>query len=339
MKNKIAVLHGGWSHESNLCAFHAILGAIKRLGYQAQKFCCDDHEFIVKLIKFNPDVAFLASHGAYHEDGKLQGVLEYLDIPYIGSGTTASAIGMNKLTSKLFFKGMGFHTAPFILVEDGDVIPDYDHATHQLDTPLVIKPLNAGASVGLKIVTDRNEYERTLKQLLPVFRALLIEKHLGKECREFSVGVHEFFGRVEALPICELITSGGTYSYEMKNSLHGKLDRVIPAKIDNLLEKELKEFAIKIHRATGAETYSRVDMMVDKERKIFILEMNTLPGLLPMSIIPKAFKAIGISYDQLIDRLISSAKLPKRFDPKKLYSEKPELPHEVISVMLSANDS
>lgn len=178
MKKKLAILYGGWSYESYLCGYQAIINAVNKLNmYEVQSFKCDSKSLIPDLITFAPDVAFLASHGTYHEDGKLQSVLEYLDIPYNGSGVTASAVGMSKIASKLAFIGAGIKCAPYkILNKDDSAHISFNEVQHEFGTPFVIKPVTGGASVGLASIVTEEDYNNKIDVLLNESGSVMIEK-------------------------------------------------------------------------------------------------------------------------------------------------------------------
>lgn len=329
---KVAVLYGGWAHESFLCAFPSVTASIKRLGYITKELRCDSPSFIGELVAFRPDIAFMASHGAYHEDGKLQGVLEWLDIPYVGSSVGASAVGMNKVLFKHFLRGIGVATAPYIVIERGEVVPNFAEATNVLDSAKVmIKPVSSGASIGLKLVDGANQYQRHIDSLLNEFGSCLVEKFLSG-CREFSVGVHDLDDVVTSLPVCELHTGGEVFDFGMKNG-YSSLDKSIPAKINDKLSQKMQKIAVQIHSELGAQGYSRIDMLLTQDFNVSVLEINTLPGLMPQSVLPKSFENTGISYDAMIEKILNAAKKPKRFEVAKQYTNQPTLSDSVIASM------
>lgn len=329
---KVAVLYGGWAHESFLCAFPSVLQSIKRLGYIAHPLRCDSPSFFTELAVFRPDIAFLASHGAYHEDGKLQGVLDWLNIPYVGSSVGASAIGMNKVLFKKFINGLGIATAPYISIEKGQIVPNFAQATQFLDSEkLVLKPVSSGASVGLKLVHNSDQYNTHIDTLLKEFGSCLVERFLS-ECREFSVGVHDFDGVVKSLPVCELHTGGEMFDFDMKNGF-SCIDKTIPALINNKISEDMQRIAVEIHSGLGAQGFSRIDLLLTKDLVINVLEINTLPGLMPQSVLPKSFEITGVSYDEMIEKMLIAAKKPKRFDVAKQYGQQPTLSDSVITSM------
>jgi len=329
---KVAVLYGGWAHESFLCAFPSVLQAIKRLGYIAHALRCDSPSFFSELAVFHPDVAFLASHGAYHEDGKLQGVLDWLNIPYVGSSVGASAVGMNKVLFKNFIRGMGIATAPHISIEKGQIVPSFAQATKFLNSEkVVLKPVSSGASVGLKLINNSDQYKNHIDILLKEFGSCLVESFLS-ECREFSVGVHDFDGVVSSLPVCELHTGGEVFDFDMKNGF-SFIDKTIPAQINSRISQDMQRIAAQIHSGLGAQGSSRIDMLLTQDLIINVLEINTLPGLMPQSVLPKSFEITGVSYEEMIEKMLIAAKKPKRFEVAKQYGQQPTLSDSVIASM------
>lgn len=152
-------------------------------------------------------------------------------------------------------------------------------------------------------------------------------------CREFTIGIHEFFGNLETLPICEVITYGALCTFDMKNSNSAKFDKIMPACVDKHLETKLIDATIAAYKAIGADMYARVDLMVDTNNNVYVLEINTLPGLMPKSVLPKEFQLIGIEYEQMIQLLIEHSHLPKRQEPKKLLNNHPQLSEDIIASM------
>lgn len=336
MKAKVAVLYGGWAHESLLCAYPRVSLAVKRLGYTSCDLRCDAPDFIENLVAFRPDVAFLASHGAYHEDGKLQALLEWLDIPYTGSSVSASAVGMNKVIFKRLMQGEGVLTAPWLVVERGQKYPSFTEASALLDSAqLVLKPVCAGSSVGLSLVDIEQTYETELNQLLVDFRSALIEHYVAGS-REFSVGVHDFDGAPSALPVCELHTAANLFNFEMKNG-YRSVEKSIPANISADLQAQIQETAIRVHQIVGAQGVSRIDLLLGADRRLWVLEINTLPGLMPQSVLPHSFAQLGTSYEEMISQILSAAQRPKRLDVAKQFSGQKQLGQMTRISMLEAN--
>jgi D-alanine-D-alanine ligase len=262
----------------------------------------------------------------------LQGVLDWLNIPYVGSSVGASAVGMNKVLFKNFIRGMGIATAPHISIEKGQIVPSFAQATKFLNSEkVVLKPVSSGASVGLKLINNSDQYKNHIDILLKEFGSCLVESFLS-ECREFSVGVHDFDGVVSSLPVCELHTGGEVFDFDMKNGF-SFIDKTIPAQINSRISQDMQRIAAQIHSGLGAQGSSRIDMLLTQDLIINVLEINTLPGLMPQSVLPKSFEITGVSYDEMIEKMLIAAKKPKRFEVAKQYGQQPTLSDSVIASM------
>lgn len=275
-----------------------VMRALQSLEYDARSLDYDAN-FIDAVRKIDPDVVFIALHGPGGEDGQIQGILEFLGLPYTGSGIEAAALAMDKHLTKKLLAAEGLPTAAWDLFDlSGGTLPLLPGS---LDLPLVIKPRYEGSSSGVVIVNTHEEWTRAMIEASQRYPEILAEEFIGG--REFTCGV---LGE-EALPVVEIVANKDAfYTYEAKYGAGGST-HIVPARIDEDLAARMQMLALSVHRLVGLRDYSRTDFIVSREGRPYILEVNTLPGLTPTSLLPDACNAIGISYEALIDRLIHYA--------------------------------
>jgi D-alanine-D-alanine ligase len=297
---KIAVIMGGRSAEREISiqTGSGVMRALNELGYQAQSLDYDER-FIDAVRSIEPDVAFNALHGPGGEDGQIQGILDYLAIPYTGSGVEACALAMDKHLTKKLCAAEGLPTAAWDLFDlSGGTLPLLPGS---LDLPLVIKPRFEGSSSGVNIVRTHEQWTQAMIDAAQKYAEILAEEFIPG--REFTCGV---LGE-EALPVVEIVPNRDEfYTYEAKYAAGGST-HIVPARIDDDLAARLQMLALSVHRLIGLRDYSRTDFIVSKEGRPYILEINALPGLTPTSILPDACGAVGISYEALVERLIGYA--------------------------------
>lgn len=314
---KIGVLYGGWSHETDqIVTYPFVVNSIKELGFDYKLFDVTKGNFIAKLKKYNPQLVFITNQGAYGEDGKLQGLLEYLDIPYTGSGVCASAVGMNKYISKLVFESLQLNTPKYIYLSANNSL-DYSSIVKRLSTPFILKPIMAGSSYGVKLIEDEENYLETCDKTLIEFGDCLLEEFIDGNQIEYSTGILEDDRDLHVLPICKSVLNEKIYSHNCKfnNSCNAKyLDPVL----DDNIKNEMLSIAYDVHTKIGCSGLSRTDMILDRNNKIYVLEYNSIPGLLPTSIFPQICKHIGISYTKMVEMLINNTTKSKRMEIPKL---------------------
>ena len=299
-KARIAVVMGGTSAEREISikTGSGVMRALHDLGYEAQSLDYNER-FIDAIREIEPDVVFNALHGPGGEDGQIQGILDFLRIPYTGSSIEAAALAMDKHLTKKLCAAEGLPTAAWDLFDlTGGTLPLLPGS---LDLPLVIKPRYEGSSAGVNIVKTHEQWTQAMIDAAERYPEILAEEFVPG--REFTCGV---LGE-EALPVVEIIANRDEfYTYDAKYASGGST-HVVPAKIDEDLSARLQMLALSTHRLLGLRDYSRTDFIVSKEGRPYILEINTLPGLTPTSLLPDACNSVGISYDALIDRLINYA--------------------------------
>ncbi len=300
LKNlKIALLYGGMSSEREISikSGKAVEKALNSLGIEFKVFDPINKEiFIKEMINYNPDVAFLALHGKGGEDGSIQGLLEFLQIPYTGSGIKASAVAIDKSLTKQILKHNG------IPVPDGLVLNRFKEIkkAKNLSFPIVVKANSEGSSVGVFIVKDKEEMEKRIKDCFKLDEKVIIEEFI--EGKELTVSILNG----KPLEIVEIQVEDGFYDYQNKY-ITGKTNYICPADLDENLYKELQDTALKAYNLIGCEGAVRVDIILNSKMEPFVLEINTIPGLTEHSLLPKAAKASGLSFEDLILEMVWGA--------------------------------
>jgi D-alanine-D-alanine ligase len=232
------------------------------------------------------DVVFLALHGSYGENGQLQATLDLHGIRYTGSGYVGCMLSMDKGVAKVLMQAAGVQTPPMATAED--------------NLPLVIKPISGGSSFGVTIAHTREEVDKALEHAGVYDSRVMVEPYIAG--REFSVGVLDG----KALPVIEICPKEGWFDYVNKYQ-DGATEEICPADIPAELALRMQEMALKAHRALQLGSYSRADFIVDAQGEIYCLEVNSLPGMSPASLLPKEAAAAGISYEALCEKIIQLA--------------------------------
>jgi len=299
-KARVAVVMGGSSAEREISiqTGTGVMRALDALGYSAQSLDYD-RRFIDAVRDIAPDAVFNALHGPGGEDGQVQAILDFLGIPYTGSGVEAAAVAMDKHLTKKLFSAEGLPTATWDLLDlSGGTLPLLPGS---LNLPLVVKPRFQGSSAGVSIVRTHQEWSQAMIASAAEYAEVVAEEFIAG--REFTCGV---LGE-EALPVVEIVSNAGEfYDFESKYEAGGST-HIVPADIDADLSARIGMLALSAHRLLGLRDYSRTDFIVTKEGRPYILEINTLPGLTPTSLLPDACNAVGIGYEALIDRLLGYA--------------------------------
>lgn len=299
-KERIAVVMGGPSAEREISIQSGTLvkRALETLGFETHSLDYDRH-FVDAIRTIAPDAVFNALHGTGGEDGQIQGVLSYLGIAYTGSELEGCAIAMDKHLTKKLLAAEGLPTPVWDVFDLlGGRLPLLPGS---LDLPLVLKPRYEGSSVGVAIVRNHEQWSAATLNISKKYPEALAEEYV--EGREFHCGI---LGD-EALPVVEVIANvDGFYSYAAKYEPGGST-HITPAPIDDELTARLQTLALSAHRLLGLRDYSRVDFIVSKDGRPYILELNPLPGLSPTSLLPDACKAAGITYEALVGRITGFA--------------------------------
>ncbi len=292
----IAIVYGGPSseHEVSVNSAKNVLGAIDRTKYNVlEVFIPKDGAFDLSTVKGKCDVVFPVLHGAFGEDGKLQAILEKEKIPFIGSGSVASAHAMDKNISNKIFSENGIAIPRSVVTTTTP--PDVSY-------PVVIKPVNEGSSVGLKKCESKEELEKALPESVQKYGAVLVQEFI--QGREFTCWILEDNGKDIALPPTEIILSTGLFDYRAKYT-PGVATEITPAEVGASTLEKIQMTALKCHELLGCKSLSRTDMILSGDT-LYVLETNTLPGMTQTSFIPQQAKAYGLTMTQVIDILIHS---------------------------------
>ncbi len=246
------------------------------------------------------DVALIILHGPYGEDGTVQGLLDLLHVPYQGSGVLGSALAMNKAVTKKLYEKSGLLVPPYIIYDRDDNV-DVDACIKQLGLPLVVKPVAGGSSVGMSIVRSKADLQGALDKAIVYDSAVMAESYIAGI--ELTGGVLGNKG-LQALPIIEIVPDQTRefFDYEAKYT-PGVTQEICPARIDEELTLQAQSYAKIAHQTLYCRGYSRTDMIL-KDKEIYVLETNTIPGMTATSLLPQAAQVAGISFSQLIDKLI-----------------------------------
>jgi D-alanine-D-alanine ligase len=251
----------------------------------------------------NVDMVFIALHGGIGENGTIQALLDMVGIPYTGSGVLASAAAMDKVTAKRIVAAAGIPTPDYFIKRSGDIADIQDLTNTINDTigfPVVIKPNDQGSSVGLNIAQSAGELSEFVDIARGYSDIILFEKFI--EGRELTVSV---LGD-EALPVAEVVPKDGFYDYYHKYT-PGMADKIVPAPLSDEESKELQKLGLAAFEALSCRGYARIDFRYSSDKKWYFLEANTLPGMTATSLVPKAAKAAGIDFSELLERIVQIA--------------------------------
>lgn len=303
--NNVVVLMGGKSQERDisLVSGASVADALKKRNYKVTQCVLNSiDEITIKedISKLNPDAVFVAMHGGAGEDGRIQSTLEKLKVPYTGSGPEASFNAMNKVISKKIFKENGIITADYITVGDleHELLLNFD------GFPCVVKPVSQGSSVGLSIVKFQDELNAAVKEALKHDIQVIIANYIPG--REVTVGILDN----EPLPVLEIIPRRDFYDFQAKYD-DELTEYIVPAEIENDLAEAMQAMAKKAHNVLGCNYFSRVDLRLSSDKKPYVLEVNTIPGLTSHSLLPKAALAAGYDFCDLCEKILNSAAIMK----------------------------
>ena len=326
-KLKIAVLFGGPSREHNVSikSGENVAANLDKNKYEIKRILIDekgDWQIPPEQLKKHADLAFIALHGGYGEDGGIQDILEFHKIPYTGSGVGASALGMNKFLSLRHFRDANLETPQTQLFAKPDWQNDknavLDSIRHYVGFPAVLKPNRDGSSFGVSIVLNLDDAESALNGIFFAGDGSAFGGNFSKEAiaqpyiegREMTCAVidHGARGSEFALLPTEIIPEKNNFfDYDSKYAAEGAREITPPENLTENLIKELRRVAIAVHRLIGARSFSRTDMILDKNGRIYVLEINTIPGLTEQSLLPKAAEASGIPFSKILDKIVESA--------------------------------
>ncbi|MCQ2957743.1 MAG: D-alanine--D-alanine ligase [Candidatus Gastranaerophilales bacterium] len=305
---KIGVLCGGMSSERDvsLRSGKNCYEALLRLGYKNTVLIDVDKNVGDKLKQEEIEIAFLALHGKYGEDGCIQGLLEIMGIPYTGCGVSASAISMNKDMTKRVLS-----LFPEIPLIKSQVLKKENLDTFEmtLNYPVMIKPVCEGSSIGMVKVESKDKLKEAFDEAFKYSDCLLIEEFL--EGLSTTVGVLDIENETIATPILAFHTKTEWYDYEAKYT-QGMTEFELPAKLPEDLTKKIQEIAVLSHKAVNGAGLSRVDFLITKDNIPYVLEINTIPGMTDLSDLPAQARAMGIDFDTLVKIILNSSLIKEK---------------------------
>ena len=328
---KLGIIHGGLSteHEVSEMSAKSVLENLNKEKYEIHEIFINTYgkwfeikdgekEEIYNLLWTlkELDVVFPVLHGLWGEDGTIQGMLEMLQIPYVGCGVLASSVGMDKVYTKMIFEKANIPQTPYVYIKKKEdtykfVNENFDEEelqiqriTDKLTFPMFVKPSNSGSSVGVRKVTNQEELKQAIEYAGHYDRKILVEQEIiGREVECAVLDGDE----IQASTVGEILSAEDFYTFDAKyNKPESKT--VIPADIGEEKIEEIRKLAVKAFKAIDGKGLSRVDFFVEKEtNKVYINEINTMPGFTQISMYPKLFESVGVPYSELLDRLIENA--------------------------------
>lgn len=297
---KVAVLLGGRSaeREVSLKSGNAVLAALRRRGVDAHPFDPAD-QGVEALKQQGFERVFIALHGRFGEDGTVQGALELMGIPYTGSGVLASALAMDKWRTKLVWQAMGLPIPDYALLDEGS---DFAAVEATLGLPLFVKPAREGSSIGVVKVKKSGELPAAYREAARHDRLVIAERFIGGG--EYTVTV---LGG-EALPVIKIEPGTEFYDYEAKY-FRDDTRYLCPSGLPVEREKAMQQTALEAFAAIGCTGWGRVDFLMDEAGKPYLLEINTAPGMTDHSLVPMAARAAGLSFEDLVVRILEQARV------------------------------
>ncbi len=308
-KKKIGVLLGGLSaeREVSLRSGRAVVRALKSMGYNVTAIDAKG-DFYAKLKKQKIEQVFIALHGGHGENGAVQGMLEIMGIPYTGSGVLASSLAMDKVASKKIFLYHGIPVPAFRIIQSSRFKVQSSKKNIKQGTlnielrtgfrfPLVVKPSTEGSSVGVAIVKNSKALQTALKKAFVYGKTVLVEEYIRGQEVQIAILDDKVLGGVEVRPGDEF------YSYKAKYTA-GRTQYIFPPELDPKTYKEAEKAALAAHQALGCSGATRVDLIIDRKKRPYVLEVNTIPGMTETSLLPKIAQNAGLTFPQLIRRIL-----------------------------------
>lgn len=296
---KIGVIMGGVSSEReiSLKSGKSVVNALKSKGLKVVPIDLktDEYREVKKIISLSGiDAVFIALHGYFGEDGKIQSILDDLGVPYTGSNSKASYLSMDKIASRRIFEANGLKVPAYKIIRTLKDLKDLN-----LNYPSVIKPSTNGSSIGLSIVDSKSSLKSAFELAKQFDENIIIEEYIAG--RELTVGI---LGD-EALPIIEIVPKKRFFDFEAKYQ-KGLTEYIVPAEIEESLAKKVQDVGLSAHKLLGSSGFSRADLILSNN-EVFVLELNSIPGMTETSLLPKAAKAGGIGFEDLVLRIIKLA--------------------------------
>lgn len=294
---KICVIYGGMSAEREVSLKTGKNMADALLKNFPNTHLVDaDYTLAEKLVNLKPDICVLALHGTYGEDGCIQGMLEMMGIPYTGSGVAASAVAFDKLLAKQNFTDYGLNTPKYVIVNKGDKKAPF--------IPCVVKAARQGSSIGVTIVHDEKDYEAAVQDAFKYDNKVICEEFV--EGKELTIPVMDG----TAFPPIWIRPKKGFYNYENKYTA-GMTDYLLDTGLSPARIRTLKKLAVKAYNAIGCRSMARIDFIAT-DKKFYVIEVNTVPGMTATSLVPKSASKLGISFEEIVKKIAESAALDNK---------------------------
>ncbi|MFC1884622.1 D-alanine--D-alanine ligase [Thermodesulfobacteriota bacterium] len=299
---RVAILAGGWSSERevSLKSGAAVYDALDRKKYDVTMYDPRDNLEALFQKRDKIDIAFILLHGQYGEDGRIQGLLDILGVPFAGSGVLACAMALNKKISKAQYRSVGITVAKDIIIEKDNAYL-VSEILQNIGSKVIVKPVSEGSSMGISICDGEEEIMKGISNAFNFDREVMVEEYIdGKEITCGILG----FNKLETLPLIEIVPNAkyDFFDYEAKYT-NGATDEICPAKVSEEIAEKAREYARTAHLALGCSLWSRTDMIVNGDT-INVLETNTIPGMTENSLFPLAARKAGMSLSRLADRMI-----------------------------------
>ena len=294
---KICVIYGGMSAEREVSLKTGKNMADALLKNFPNTHLVDaDYTLAEKLVNLKPDICVLALHGTYGEDGCIQGMLEMMGMPYTGSGVAASAVAFDKLLAKQNFIDYGLNTPKYVIVNKGDKKAPF--------IPCVVKATRQGSSIGVTIVREEKEYEAAVKEAFKYDSKVICEEFI--EGKELTIPVMDG----KAFPPIWIRPKKGFYNYENKYTA-GMTEYLLDTGLSAARIRNLKKLAVKVYNTLGCRSMARIDFIAT-DRKFYVIEVNTVPGMTATSLVPKSASKLGISFEEIVKKIAESASLDNK---------------------------
>ena len=310
----IVVLMGGISpeREISLQSGKAVSNALAKTNSNVINIIVND-DMVNELDNYKIDIAFIVLHGYFGEDGGIQEVLESKGISYTGSGISASRLAMNKVESKAIFRRNNIPTPDYFKASTVQSMLEITNNVKNLKLPVITKPVSNGSSIGISIIKEYAGILDAIEHTGRYSKEILVEERV--EGREFAVSI---LGD-KALPVIEIKTTSGLYDYDAKYKSNDtqyiileSADETSERALSHAVYDRVQELAVRAHNSLGCRSFSRVDMILNKDEEIYVLEVNTIPGFTERSLLPKAAAAANISFVELCNTIVNTACMPEQ---------------------------
>ncbi|MFA4973011.1 MAG: D-alanine--D-alanine ligase [bacterium] len=302
---RVGVLLDGPSEEreGSLRSGQAVAQALTELGHIPVALSVGECPSLLQAL-VELDCVFIALHGRFGEDGRVQGLLDILGIPYTGSGVAANAVGMHKVLFKRMLQGAGLPTPPFVSLGTGSPASEAERVLRVLNPPVILKPVDGGGSLGVAVASDVATLASAISEIRPQFRELFVEQYIRGTF--LTVGLVGTYGAPHAFPVMEIRHPGPVYDYATKHT-PAAAEYVVPAQVPAAAYEAAEEYARRVYVLLGCHGPLRVDFMLESGQLPWVIEANTVPGLSRQGNLPAVAAAGGMCYHELISSILSSA--------------------------------